>query len=478
MFQSSGVAVWHYGDEEEQVIFDGRAVRPEEAVYLRRDGRNWQVVPETARYQNQDFFFEGDFVACADWVMKNYRQYRRFIYGKGSVKAKQLGERAIDPFSQARFKPEPQYPVSFRVGCEFTSLWTLEATWGDCCYPLQQNPFRHHMSEQQILGLLMSAMAVYLRKQGMHLDTVLRGLDELDVPDETRVMMVRMANLSYPAPGDIVHEARKPRRSSFQRRLGRCYELAGRKILSGEPGYVLVHGHIRDADNPDNPGVDHAWVEHGELVWEPALDEWLPKGYFYNQFTAEPRARYTQDAVRRSILREKQWGPWDEPGDAPEPGGGEDIGEWQDAVPSPAQPLDEGTKAVSGLQKVFDSKPTRKELEKTANRLEAILVPLLTSRGYSVKVVRRIGEASVYIKVAIRKKSGLMEGYADIRISDHPWGQQITGKQEVKTSPVLVFGGLIRWELVIPFDTLRGYGITAERFLQDFPPVERDARPL
>lgn len=80
MFQSSGVQAYHYGDNENQVMFWGKSVNPNKLVFLSRDYDNWCV--STMR-MNRDCAYKGDFENVVDWVIENHQQYRHKIAGFG-----------------------------------------------------------------------------------------------------------------------------------------------------------------------------------------------------------------------------------------------------------------------------------------------------------------------------------------------------------------------------------------------------------
>lgn len=81
MFQNSGVSTYHYGDDENQVMFHGADVVPKDIVFLKNDGGDWHVIPKN-RSINRDYLFKGTFETCVEWVEKNFNQYRRAITGK------------------------------------------------------------------------------------------------------------------------------------------------------------------------------------------------------------------------------------------------------------------------------------------------------------------------------------------------------------------------------------------------------------
>jgi hypothetical protein len=75
MFQASGIPVYHYSDEEDQVVVWGKDVSTEKMVFLSNDGGEWTV---RSRKGGRDPI-TGDFKTVVAWVMKNYNQYRRVL---------------------------------------------------------------------------------------------------------------------------------------------------------------------------------------------------------------------------------------------------------------------------------------------------------------------------------------------------------------------------------------------------------------
>lgn len=109
----------------------------------------------------------------------------------------------------------------------------------------------------------------------------------------------------------------KTYRARVQKRLGHCYELAGREFLLGdEPeDATLVHGTIGPYNNP------HAWIEWERgnegwedpgLAWEPIGEKNYPRPVYYAIFQAREVARYTQDQARELAIETNHWGPWHE----------------------------------------------------------------------------------------------------------------------------------------------------------------------
>lgn len=96
---------------------------------------------------------------------------------------------------------------------------------------------------------------------------------------------------------------------SFQDRLGRCYELAGRYASANERD-TLVHGSIQGLGNPR---IQHAWValENGN-IWEPTTGEYWPKQAFEGLFHPQEDKHYGFEEALKNTLRYKHWGPWDQ----------------------------------------------------------------------------------------------------------------------------------------------------------------------
>lgn len=72
VFQNSGVSVYHYGDEEHQVIFHGKDVNPQNVVPIFSDGDEW-TVPD---YRTSRVIFAGDISKVVGWIAANFNQYR------------------------------------------------------------------------------------------------------------------------------------------------------------------------------------------------------------------------------------------------------------------------------------------------------------------------------------------------------------------------------------------------------------------
>lgn len=81
MFMSSGVEVYHYADEEHQVIFQGNTVNPKNMVYLENIEGDWCVMP---RNGNRPVFKSNPekpngFEQAQKWVIAHYAQYRNAL---------------------------------------------------------------------------------------------------------------------------------------------------------------------------------------------------------------------------------------------------------------------------------------------------------------------------------------------------------------------------------------------------------------
>lgn len=76
MFRNSGVKIYHYGDEEDQIVFWGADVDPKGIVPMYGNGNGDWVIHS----QKIDrVFFEGSFENAIKWVETNYQQYRKHL---------------------------------------------------------------------------------------------------------------------------------------------------------------------------------------------------------------------------------------------------------------------------------------------------------------------------------------------------------------------------------------------------------------
>lgn len=72
MFKGTGIQVYHFGDNEYQVIFYGKDINTDNMILLKRDDEDWIVVGG-----RRGELFRGDFQEVESWVEKNYQQYRK-----------------------------------------------------------------------------------------------------------------------------------------------------------------------------------------------------------------------------------------------------------------------------------------------------------------------------------------------------------------------------------------------------------------
>lgn len=94
----------------------------------------------------------------------------------------------------------------------------------------------------------------------------------------------------------------------FKKRLGRCYELAGRFAMNNE-GTALVHGSI---EGFGNPRIGHAWVElENGKIWEPATGQEWDGDAFAGFFNPKLDEYYEHEELLKQVLRQKNWGPWE-----------------------------------------------------------------------------------------------------------------------------------------------------------------------
>jgi hypothetical protein len=72
VFNASGIKVWHYGDEEPQVIFYGKTAKDIIPI-IGGENEKWEIYNKDGRilYENDDL------KKVVDWLTNNYQQYRK-----------------------------------------------------------------------------------------------------------------------------------------------------------------------------------------------------------------------------------------------------------------------------------------------------------------------------------------------------------------------------------------------------------------
>lgn len=94
----------------------------------------------------------------------------------------------------------------------------------------------------------------------------------------------------------------------FLSRLGKCYVLSGRHVLSNLD-CNLVHGTIRRSGTVKE--LEHAWVEKGDSVIDPVLDKEMSKEMYYAIMNAKPDKIYSSEEMMKRMVKAKHWGKWD-----------------------------------------------------------------------------------------------------------------------------------------------------------------------
>lgn len=83
LFQNSGVHCYHYGDEEDQVVFWGADVDPKHIILVTHEDGDWCVkAVRDLGGERGDILFRGEYQAAVKWVMQNHRQYAKLLYGR------------------------------------------------------------------------------------------------------------------------------------------------------------------------------------------------------------------------------------------------------------------------------------------------------------------------------------------------------------------------------------------------------------
>lgn len=78
LFKGDGLNIYHYGDQEPQVIFDGKTTRPP-LIYIQEEYGDWLI--NSNRHYGKLIRFD-DIERIGDWVDINYEQYRKHLEPK------------------------------------------------------------------------------------------------------------------------------------------------------------------------------------------------------------------------------------------------------------------------------------------------------------------------------------------------------------------------------------------------------------
>lgn len=84
-------------------------------------------------------------------------------------------------------------------------------------------------------------------------------------------------------------------------RQGHCFVFAFRNF--SEHGGTLVHGSAEGVSH-------HAWVDHGDYIYEPTHDRYYPRDEYLSRFSPVESRRYDQIAAFEAFLIHDHYGPW------------------------------------------------------------------------------------------------------------------------------------------------------------------------
>jgi len=75
LFRGDGIKIYHYGDDEPQVIFDGKSTNPP-LIYIKYLDDGWQI---DSNVTNGKLIRFDDIEKIGEWVHWNYAQYRKHL---------------------------------------------------------------------------------------------------------------------------------------------------------------------------------------------------------------------------------------------------------------------------------------------------------------------------------------------------------------------------------------------------------------
>ena len=95
-------------------------------------------------------------------------------------------------------------------------------------------------------------------------------------------------------------------------RTGSCFEDAGKRITDPfKPSdWTLVHG------LPFNSAVGmrmpHGWLEKGDTVWDPNIDDEFDRGFYYAMGDIKDTVKYTRFEAMNMMVEHGTYGWWDD----------------------------------------------------------------------------------------------------------------------------------------------------------------------
>ena len=101
-----------------------------------------------------------------------------------------------------------------------------------------------------------------------------------------------------------------PIKLAAAQRQGQCYKLAAQTALQN-PGWDVAHGQLHLTTGPfAGKKYAYAWLEKGNLVYDPVFDKFYDKKKYYNMYLSSSVKKYSQAQLPTMLEETKTWGPW------------------------------------------------------------------------------------------------------------------------------------------------------------------------
>jgi hypothetical protein len=94
---------------------------------------------------------------------------------------------------------------------------------------------------------------------------------------------------------------------SISDRAGRCFELSGSGCLQAGGTWTLIHGEV---DLDVNTRMAHAWLERKGWVYDPVLDQTVPRDVYVKHVNAIVFRRFNVREASKQMLNSGHYGPW------------------------------------------------------------------------------------------------------------------------------------------------------------------------
>ncbi|HTY15521.1 MAG TPA: hypothetical protein VMC42_07415 [Methanoregulaceae archaeon] len=95
----------------------------------------------------------------------------------------------------------------------------------------------------------------------------------------------------------------------YRKREGRHHALGFDFIQANPDGWTLVHATLYPPEGPIKR-LGGCFVERGTVVYDPLLDQFFDREWYYLYYSITATHTYTRDEASHQLIEHHHYGPW------------------------------------------------------------------------------------------------------------------------------------------------------------------------